>query len=103
MGHDFRLAVRGLLKSPIFTIVTIGTLALGLGATTAIFSVVHSVLLNPLPLDDPDRVLYIRESKLPQFPTFSASPGNFLTWRRDTTSFASMGAFATGNLSLIHI
>jgi putative ABC transport system permease protein len=95
MRHDLRLAVRGLLKSPIYTFVTVATLALGLGATTAIFSVVHGVLLNPLPVEAPDRVLYIRESRLPQFPSFSVAPGHFVAWRRDTTSFASMAAVAT--------
>ena len=92
MPHDLRLAIRGLLKSPIFTAVTVATLALGLGATTAIFSVLHGVLLNPLPIEDPDGVVYLRESRLPQFPSFSVAPGNFLTWRRETSTFASMAA-----------
>lgn len=95
MLRDLRLAVRGLRKNPVFSVVAITTLALGLGATTAIFSVVHGVLLSPLPIADPDRVIYLRESRLPQFPSFSVSPGNFLTWRREAKTFESMAAIGT--------
>jgi putative ABC transport system permease protein len=70
----------------------VATLALGLGATTAIFSVVDGVLLQPLPIADPDRVIVLRESRLPQFPSFSVSPGNLLTWRREAKTFETIAA-----------
>ncbi len=54
LGNDARFALRGLFRAPGFTVITIGTLALGIGGTTAIFSVVNGVLLKPLPFDDPD-------------------------------------------------
>jgi hypothetical protein len=53
------------VEEPVFKLVAVTTLAIGLGATTAIFSVVHGVLLRPLPLADPERVIYLRESRLP--------------------------------------
>jgi putative ABC transport system permease protein len=98
--HDARLALRALRQNPIFTCVAMTTLALGLGATTAIFSVVNAVLLEPLPIKDPDRVMFLRESRLPQFPSFSISPGNFLTWRREAKTFEAMGA-ATGGFLIL--
>jgi putative ABC transport system permease protein len=82
MRHDLALALRALRQNAIFALVALTTLALGLGATTAIFSVVNAVLLKPLPIAEPDRVMFLRESRLPQFPSFSVSPGNFLTGRR---------------------
>ena len=92
MLHDFALALRALRRNPIFSLVALTTLALGLGAATAIFSVVDGVLLQPLPIADADRVIVLRESRLPQFPSFSVSPGNFLTWRREARTFETMGA-----------
>ena len=95
MLHDLRLAFRGLWKSPGLAIVAVATLAIGLGSTTAVFSVVYGVLLRPLPMGDPDRVVYLRETRLPQFPSFSVSPGNFLAWRRESTTFEAMAATAS--------
>jgi putative ABC transport system permease protein len=95
MLYALRLAFRGLWKRPAFAIVAVATLAIGLGSTTAVFSVVYGVLLRPLPMRDPDRVVYLRETRLPQFPSFSVSPGNFLTWQRETKTFEAMAATAT--------
>jgi putative ABC transport system permease protein len=92
MRHDLALALRALRQNVIFALVALTTLALGLGATTAIFSVVNAVLLKPLPIAEPDRVMFLRESRLPQFPSFSVSPGNSLTWRRETKTFDAMAA-----------
>jgi hypothetical protein len=61
LRHDVRYAIRSYAKAPSFTIAVLATLALGIGASTAIFSMVNGILLRPLPLRDPDRLVYINE------------------------------------------
>ncbi|HXU39692.1 MAG TPA: ABC transporter permease [Blastocatellia bacterium] len=90
--HDMRYGVRMLLKNPGFAVVAIIALALGIGANAAIFSVVNTVLLRSLPYPDPDRLMVLRETKLPQFPEFSISPGNFLDWQKQNTVFEKLAA-----------
>ena len=75
---DSRQALRSLLGTPGFTVPAALTLALGIGANTAIFTVVQAVILRPLPFEAPDRLMALRESKLPQLPGFFVSAGNFL-------------------------
>jgi putative ABC transport system permease protein len=99
--QDLRYGVRTLFKKPGFALIAVITLALGIGATTAIFSVVNGVLLRPLPFKDPDRLLMIRETKLPQFPEFSVSPGNFLDWKQQNTVFERLVAFRGAAFNLI--
>src|SRR5262245_64800128 len=99
--QDLRYGSRMLLKRPGFTLIAVITLALGIGANTAIFSVVNGVLLRPLPFKEPDRLVMIRETWLPKFPEFSVSPGNFLDWKRQNTVFERLVAFRGAYFNLI--
>lgn len=92
MFSDIRFALRQLTKSRGFTVVSVLTLALGIGACTAIFSVVNGVLLRPLDYPQPERLMIVRETNLPQFPEFSVSPPNFIDWRKQAKSFDSIAA-----------
>ncbi|HVE69788.1 MAG TPA: ABC transporter permease [Thermoanaerobaculia bacterium] len=101
--QDFRFAVHSLRAHPGFALVAILTLALGIGATTAIFSVVNGVLLQPLPLHDPDRLVMVWESRLeePGHPTNVISPANYTDWRKETPRvFSSFGATFDWEMSL---
>jgi predicted permease len=90
---DARYAVRALLRAPVFASISIATLALGIGANTAIFSLVYAVLLKPLPYRDPGRLLvawdtYLPQDKtLPMFPKLGASPPELELWRQQTDIF----------------
>ncbi|MEO5959296.1 MAG: hypothetical protein ABIZ49_14210, partial [Opitutaceae bacterium] len=97
---DLRLALRQLAKSPGFTAVALITLALGIGACTAIFSVVNSVLLRPLAYPQSERLVVIRESKLPQIPEFSVASGNYFDWREQSQSFEQLAAVRSTNYNL---
>jgi putative ABC transport system permease protein len=92
LGQDLRYGLRTLRKNPRFTAVAILALALGIGANTAVFSVVNGVLLQPLEYPDPDRLLKIFETT-PEFRTQSVAYPNYLDWRRESRSFTDMGAF----------
>ena len=88
---DLRYAVRVLLARPGFSIVAILTLALGIGANTAIFTVVNTVLLRPLPFREPDRLVMLLE-KTTQLPTVTTSWQNFADWRDQTRSYEAVAA-----------
>ncbi|HET9741673.1 MAG TPA: ABC transporter permease, partial [Terriglobales bacterium] len=92
--QDIRYGARMLRKSPVFTTVAILTLALGIGANTAIFSVIESVLLRPLPYDHPQSLIEIWNSYLPQVARGGLTPGDFRDWQREVTKVSEMGAYA---------
>jgi putative ABC transport system permease protein len=97
--QDVRYAARSLRKSPGFTLVAAITLALGVGANTAIFSVVNAVMLRPLPFSNPGQLVRIWESNIERgWPTFATSHPNFLDWRAQAKSFQAMAA--TDNIGL---
>jgi hypothetical protein len=97
--QDLRYAIRMLAKSPNFTAVAILTLALGIGANTALFSVINGILLTPLPFPEPDRLVSLYTNRL-HFERASISYPNFLDWQRDNQSFTSMAAFRPDDFRL---
>src|ERR1041384_2694521 len=97
--QELRFALRTLRKSPGITMVAVITLALGIGANTAIFSVVNGVLLRPLPYRDPSRVVLLSE-KTPRFPILSVSWQNYKDWRDQSHSFESVGAVRNTAMTL---
>ena len=97
--HDLRFGLRLLVKDAAFSVVAVLTLAVGIGANTAISSVVYGVLVKPLPYRDPDKLVRIFESA-PRFPRFALSPGNFLDYRKEAQSFEAMALYARRDLQL---
>jgi predicted permease len=90
---DLRHAVRLLRKTPVFTVAAIGTLALGIGANTTIFSLVQTVLLRPLPYQNPGQVVMVwEENTAAGFPRNTPAPGNYNDWRAMNRSFTDMAA-----------
>ena len=92
--QDVRYGIRTLAKNRGFTAVAVLTLALGIGANTAIFSVVQNLLLRPLPYPHPEQLVEIDNTYLPQVPKGGLSPGDYADWRRQNASFSEMGAYA---------
>ena len=99
---DLRYAVRLLLKSPLFTLAIVLTSALGIGATTTIFSVVNAVLVRPLPFSDPDTLMQVAEKndKL-HLPAFGVSALNYLSWKEQTRAFEDLGAVQFSTFTLL--
>jgi putative ABC transport system permease protein len=89
--QDFQYALRALRRSPALTFVIVASLAIGIGANTAIFSVVHALLLKPFPYPDPDRlaVLWLRSPGI-NIPQDWPSPGQFIDLRTENRSFEEM-------------
>src|SRR5436189_2440789 len=98
--HDVRLALRNLVRRPSFSIIAIITLALGIGANAAVFTVSHAVLLAPLPYEHPDRIVVLNE-RTPQFPSLSVTRFNYDDWRTRAKSFAGMAAFRPTSMTVM--
>ena len=98
--QDLRHGIRGLSKAPAFSAAAVLALALGIGASTAIFSVVNAVLLRPLPYPSSDRIVVFGTAS-PSGPTVAAaSPVEFNFWREQSTTFQDMAAYRFGRISL---
>jgi putative ABC transport system permease protein len=105
LRQDVRYTWRGLLRSPGFTLVAVLTLALGIGATTAIFSVVNGVLLQPFGVGDPESLVTIREWRMdgdepPRRISGTVAPANFFDWEAQARSFSGMSYFGQWPLNL---
>lgn len=98
---DIRYALRALWKRPGFTAAAVLMLALGVGANTAIFSVLHAVLLQPLPFEEPDRLVRIWESREKRgWDRFNMNPSNFWDFRDRNESFEDLAAYFRGSFNL---
>ena len=98
--QDLRHAARMLLRTPVFTLVIIFTLAVGVGANTAMFSVVNAVLLQPLPFEDADRIVDVNEVEKRDRSRGAIAAPNFLDWRAQARSFAAMSVYAVRNMNV---
>ena len=96
---DLRYAFRSLANSPEYAAITVLTLALGIGANTAVFSVVEGVLLKPLPYERADR-LYRVFMTIPSFPKFPMNPNDFLDFRAGNRVFESMAVFTESDVQI---
>src|SRR6185437_12169422 len=91
--QDMRYALRTFAKSPVFTAIAVLTLALGIGANTAIFSVIQSVLLRPLPYQNPKQLIEIWCTYPPAVPIGGLSPGDFRDWQKEATTVSEMATY----------
>ena len=103
LAQDLRYGARSLLHARVYTAAAIATLALGIGATTAIFSVVDAVLLRPLPYADPNGLVMLWEHHMSGVGAAhnNTGPANFLAWRDETRSFSAMAAFANARVTIV--
>lgn len=101
---DLKLAARTLWRSPGFTVAAAGVMALGIAANTAMFGLVNTVLLRPLPFKDPEKLVRLYhvppQNAFPGIPRFPLSPANFYDWQREAKSFESMAAYAFRRFTL---
>src|ERR671938_635148 len=104
LAQDFRYAVRMLLKNPGFTLVAALGLALGIGANTAIFSVVNAVMIRPLPYRDASRLVMVWEdNRIRGKHQNVVSPANFLDWKEQSDVFEDMAALYDTHLNLTDV
>src|ERR1700694_1328459 len=100
MFQDLRLGLRMLLKNPGFAAVVVLTLALGIGANVALFSIINGVLLNPLPFPQPDQLVTLDQSK-PNFETGAIPYPNFRDLQKENGTFSSMAISRGFGFSLV--
>ena len=100
VGRDLRYALRGLSRRPAFTFAAVLTLALGIGATTAIFSVVYSVLIKPLPYPNADELVRLRHSTAGQLGGADFEPTMYVTYRDENRTLASIGLWEASSVTL---
>src|SRR5215472_4439980 len=96
---DIRFGARMLLKHPGVTAIAVITLALAIGANTAIFSVLNAVLLRPLPYRDPDRLVSLW-ARVPEHGRWRTTPANFFDWKKQNTTFEDMSAFGAAIMTV---
>jgi putative ABC transport system permease protein len=97
---DLKFGVRMMLRSPGFTVVALVTMALGIGANTAIFSLLHGVLLKPLAYPEADRIIFLMENNISRgWETFTISPLNFWDWQEQNRSTALLAAYSRGSVN----
>jgi len=101
-GRDLRIAFRGMKRHPLFAVSAVLTIGLGIGANSAVFSVVNGALFRPLPYREPDRLVMVWTAFPAQNnPKFSISPAEFLDYEQQSRSLASMGAWGAAGVTLI--
>jgi putative ABC transport system permease protein len=101
LSHDVRYALRLLFKQPAATMMMLATLALGIGANTAVFSVVHAVLLRALPYPEPDALVMVYEKRPAEgVMNNSVSPADYLDWQRLNQSFSSIASYSEATVDL---
>jgi hypothetical protein len=103
MVNGLRHGVRGLRRSPGFAVTAVLTLALGIGATTAIFTLVYDVMLRPLPYPHAERVVVMRETVAEfrdTYPTLPMNANNFVMWQKNSRSFEAMAVMSEGSMPL---
>src|SRR5687768_15315213 len=99
--HDLRYGLRVLLRAPGSSMIAIVALALGIGANTAIFSLVDAVLLRPLPYHQPDRLVQVWEdSSHVGFPKNTPAPGNYVSWKEQNQVFTDVAASRNASFTL---
>lgn len=101
LGHDIRYALRTLIRTPAFALVAIAIMALGIGANTALFTVVRSVVLKPLPFRDPDRLVQFYEQSPNGVRAYSyVAPGMYAAWKQQSPSLEDMAIYGTDSINL---
>ena len=104
LAADCRYSLRVLMRAPSFALAVIAVLALGIGANTAIFSIVNTVLLRPLPFDEPERLVRLfhvpPQATFPGMPRFAVSAANFYDWKRDARLFDGMALYRSRQFTL---
>jgi len=100
LGQDLRFALRILRGNPALTLTIVAVLALGIGGTTAIFSVVNAVILRPLPYPHPDQLIALFETTTQQHSAMEVAYGNYLDWKAQVRSFQSLAGYLPNDVTL---